>query len=126
MKDLRIVFMGTPDFAVGCLKEIVDNELNVVAVVTTLDRPAGRGRKLRGSAVKEYAVKQDLPILQPESLTDAACLDSLNALKADLFVVVAFRLLPKAVWAMPPMGTLNLHASLLPKYRGAAPMNRAI
>ncbi|HLS12576.1 MAG TPA: methionyl-tRNA formyltransferase [Flavobacteriaceae bacterium] len=126
MKDLRIVFMGTPDFAVGCLKEIVDNELNVVAVVTTPDRPAGRGRKLRGSAVKEYAVKQDLPILQPENLKDKDFLDSLKAFKADLFVVVAFRLLPKAVWAMPPMGTFNLHASLLPKYRGAAPINWAI
>src|SRR5699024_9122382 len=126
MKDLKIVFMGTPDFAVGCLKEIVENDLNVVAVVTTPDRPAGRGRKLRGSAVKEYAIKQDLPILQPESLKDEVFLENLKALKADLFVVVAFRLLPKVVWAMPPLGTFNLHASLLPKYRGAAPINWAI
>lgn len=126
MKDLKIVFMGTPDFAVGCLKEIVENDLNVVAVVTTPDRPAGRGRKLRGSAVKEYAIKQDLPILQPESLKDEVFLEDLKALEADLFVVVAFRLLPKVVWAMPPLGTFNLHASLLPKYRGAAPINWAI
>src|SRR5699024_9559767 len=126
MKDLKIVFMGTPDFAVGCLKEIVENDLNVVGVVTTPDRPAGRGRKLRGSAVKEYAVQQELPILQPESLKDEVFLEDLKSLEADLFVVVAFRLLPKVVWAMPPMGTFNLHASLLPKYRGAAPINWAI
>ena len=126
MKDLKIVFMNTPDFAVGCLKEIVESDLNVVAVVTTPDRPAGRGRKLRGSAVKEYAVEQKLPIFQPENLKDKEFLSSLKALEADLFVVVAFRLLPKEVWAMPPMGTFNLHASLLPKYRGAAPINWAI
>ena len=126
MKDLRIVFMGTPDFAVGCLKEIIENELQVVGVVTTPDRPAGRGRQLRGSAVKEYAIQQDLAVLQPESLKDEEFLESLRALKADLFVVVAFRLLPKVVWAMPRLGTFNLHASLLPKYRGAAPINWAI
>lgn len=126
MKDLRIVFMGTPEFAVGCLEEMIDNGLQVVTVVTTPDRPAGRGRKLRGSAVKEYAITKDIPVLQPDNLKDEAFLASLGALKADLFVVVAFRLLPKVIWAMPTMGTFNLHASLLPKYRGAAPINWAI
>lgn len=126
MKDLRIVFMGTPDFAVGCLKEIIKNDLNVVGVVTTPDRPAGRGRTLRGSAVKEYASKQNLPVFQPENLKEESFLESLKVLKADLFVVVAFRLLPKVVWNMPSIGTFNLHASLLPKYRGAAPINWAI
>lgn len=126
MKDLRIVFMGTPEFAVGCLEEMIENDLQVVAVVTTPDRPAGRGRKLRESAVKEYAIEQDLPVLQPDNLKDEAFLASLTELKADLFVVVAFRLLPKVIWAMPTMGTFNLHASLLPKYRGAAPINWAI
>lgn len=126
MKDLKIVFMGTPEFAVGCLKEIIENDLHVVGVVTTPDRPAGRGRKLRGSAVKEYAVEQNLPVLQPENLKDESFLKALRDFEADLFVVVAFRLLPKAVWAMPAMGTFNLHASLLPKYRGAAPINWAI
>lgn len=126
MKDLRIVFMGTPEFAVGCLEEMIESDLQVVTVVTTPDRPAGRGRKLRGSAVKEYALQKNIPVLQPEDLKDASFLDALEALKADLFVVVAFRLLPKVIWAMPKMGTFNLHASLLPKYRGAAPINWAI
>lgn len=126
MKDLRIVFMGTPEFAVGCLEEMIENDLQVVAVVTTPDKPAGRGRKLRSSAVKEYALEQNIPVLQPDNLKEEAFITSLAALKADLFVVVAFRLLPKVIWAMPKIGTFNLHASLLPKYRGAAPINWAI
>lgn len=126
MKDLKIVFMGTPEFAVGCLKEIIANNLQVAAVVTTPDRPAGRGRKLRASAVKEYAIEQGIEVLQPVDLKDEVFLETLSSYQADLFIVVAFRMLPKVVWSMPRLGTFNLHASLLPKYRGAAPINWAI
>mgnify|MGYP003790296587 CR=1 FL=1 len=125
-KDLRIVFMGTPGFAVESLKALVENEYNVVGVITAPDRPAGRGDKLQPSAVKEYALTQGLNILQPEKLRDEGFLNELRALKADIQVVVAFRMLPEVVWDMPPKGTFNLHASLLPQYRGAAPINWAI
>lgn len=127
MKDSpRIVFMGTPEFAVATLRELVEKEYNVVAVVTVPDKPAGRGQKLRASAVKEYAVSQEIPVLQPEKLKDEAFLDDLRSYKADLQIVVAFRMLPEVVWDMPSMKTFNLHASLLPNYRGAAPINWAI
>lgn len=126
MKDLRIVFMGTPDFAVGILKAMVAEQQNVVGVVTAPDKPAGRGRKLKAPAVKEYALQQGLPILQPTKLKDQEFLDQLALWEANLFVVVAFRMLPKVVWSMPAHGTFNLHASLLPQYRGAAPINWAI
>ncbi len=118
--------MGTPEFAVSILKGLNESKHQVVAVVTATDKPAGRGRKLRASAVKAYAESEGLKLLQPEKLKDPAFLESLNALKADLFVVVAFRMLPKEVWQMPTKGTINLHASLLPQYRGAAPINWAI
>ncbi|MFD0993654.1 methionyl-tRNA formyltransferase [Tenacibaculum geojense] len=126
MKDLRIVFMGTPDFAVTILKHLVDNNYNVVGVITAPDKPAGRGRKLNESAVKKYALSQNLPILQPTNLKNKDFLTDLQQWNADLQIVVAFRMLPKAVWAMPKKGTFNLHASLLPEYRGAAPINWAI
>jgi len=126
MRDLRIVFMGTPDFAVGILKELIGNQLHIVGVITAPDRPAGRGRKLKGSAVKNYAEDHGLPLLQPTKLKDPEFLSALEAWQANLFVVVAFRMLPEAVWAMPKYGTFNLHASLLPHYRGAAPINWAI
>ena len=126
LKDLRIVFMGTPDFAVPTLKRLVEEGLQVVAVITAPDKPAGRGMQLQSSAVKQYAVQVGLPVLQPEKLRDPLFLDKLTALKADLQIVVAFRMLPELVWNMPPMGTLNLHASLLPEYRGAAPINWAV
>jgi methionyl-tRNA formyltransferase len=122
----RIVFMGTPDFAVGCLKALVENGLNVVAVVTMPDKPRGRGQKMLPSPVKEYALAASLPVLQPTNLRDEHFLQALEACRSDLQVVVAFRMLPRAVWAMPPLGTFNLHASLLPRYRGAAPIQRAI
>lgn len=118
--------MGTPDFAVASLKALVDNNFNVVAVVTAPDKPAGRGKQLKASAVKEFALTNRLPLLQPEKLKNPIFLEELKALKADLQVVVAFRMLPEVVWNMPPMGTLNVHASLLPQYRGAAPINWAI
>ena len=118
--------MGTPGFAVESLKALVENEYNVVGVITAPDRPAGRGYKLQPSAVKEYALTQGLNILQPEKLRDEGFLNELRALKADIQVVVAFRMLPEVVWDMPPKGTFNLHASLLPQYRGAAPINWAI
>ncbi len=123
---LRIVFMGTPEFAVTILDEIVKSKHEVVGVVTVADKPAGRGQQLKESAVKVYAKSKKLPILQPEKLKDEDFLTELKALNADIFVVVAFRMLPEVVWAMPPKGTFNLHASLLPKYRGAAPINWAI
>ena len=126
MKEFRIVFMGTPDFAVGSLDALVKAGLNVVGVVTTPDKPAGRGRKLNESAVKVYAKDLNIPILQPEKLKAPEFLDELKALEADLNVVVAFRMLPEVVWAMPEKGTINLHGSLLPQYRGAAPINWAI
>lgn len=118
--------MGTPDFAVGVLKQIVASGKQIVGVITAPDRPAGRGRKLMASAVKEYALSQDLKVLQPTNLKDKAFLEELKSLNANLQVIVAFRMLPKVVWQMPEYGTFNLHASLLPQYRGAAPINWAI
>lgn len=126
MRELRIVFMGTPDFAVATLKALVENNYNVVGVITAPDKPAGRGRKLNESAVKVYANAQNLTVLQPTNLKDLTFLNDLKALKANLQIVVAFRMLPKVVWQMPEYGTFNLHASLLPNYRGAAPINWAI
>ncbi len=124
--NIRIVFMGTPDFATGCLKKLLENNHNVVGVVTVADKPAGRGKKTVESSVKKYAKEQSLTVLQPTNLKDEKFLKELNALQADLQVVVAFRMLPKVVWKMPSLGTFNLHASLLPDYRGAAPINWAI
>ena len=118
--------MGTPDFAVGVLKELIHQGHHVVGVITAPDKPAGRGRKLRASAVKEYAESQGLPLLQPVKLKDEEFLASLDQWQADLQIVVAFRMLPEVVWRRPPLGTFNLHASLLPQYRGAAPINWAI
>lgn len=126
MKELRIVFMGTPDFAVGILDAILKKDYNVVGVVTAPDRPAGRGRKLNQSAVKKYVENEGLPILQPTNLKSEEFLKDLKGLHANLQIVVAFRMLPKVVWQMPDYGTINLHASLLPEYRGAAPINWAI
>ncbi|NDV42705.1 methionyl-tRNA formyltransferase [Flagellimonas sediminis] len=123
---LRIVFMGTPDFAVGSLKHILEAGLKVVGVITAPDRPAGRGQKLQESAVKQFARQQHLKVLQPTNLKDQDFLEELEALRPDLQVVVAFRMLPKEVWQIPEYGTFNLHASLLPQYRGAAPINWAI
>ena len=125
-KDLRIVFMGTPDFAVTILKSLVENDYNIVGVITAPDKPAGRGRKLHESAVKVYAKSKDLNILQPTNLKSDGFNKELKSLKPDLQIVVAFRMLPKVVWQMPKCGTFNLHASLLPNYRGAAPINWAI
>ena len=125
-EKLRIVFMGTPDFAVGSLQSILDAGFNVVGVITAPDRPAGRGRKIQKSAVKQFAEEHNLKILQPTNLKDEDFLKDLESLRANLQVVVAFRMLPKAVWQMPEYGTFNLHASLLPQYRGAAPINWAI
>ncbi len=121
--SLGIVFMGTPDFAVGSLKAILEAGYNVVGVITAPDKPAGRGRKLKESAVKLFAKEQQLKVLQPTNLKDESFLQDLKRLDANLFVVVAFRMLPKVVWQMPEYGTFNLHASLLPQYRGAAPIN---
>ena len=126
MKKLRIVFMGTPEFAVGILDTIIKNNYEVVGVITAADKPAGRGQKIKYSAVKEYAVANNLKLLQPTSLKDESFLDELKSLNANLQVVVAFRMLPQLVWQMPSLGTFNLHASLLPNYRGAAPINWAI
>jgi methionyl-tRNA formyltransferase len=126
MKDLRIVFMGTPDFAVATLGCLIMNGFNVVAVVTAPDKPAGRGRKLKKSAVKEFAEFSSLPVLQPASLKDPVFIDELKKLEPDLSIVVAFRMLPEVIWRIPKSGTINLHASLLPNYRGAAPINHAI
>ncbi|MEL1242346.1 methionyl-tRNA formyltransferase [Flavobacterium flavipallidum] len=126
MKKLRIVFMGTPDFAVGILDSILKNNYEVVGVITAADKPAGRGQKIKYSAVKEYALANNLNLLQPTNLKDEDFLSELKALNANLQVVVAFRMLPKVVWDMPELGTFNLHASLLPNYRGAAPINWAI
>lgn len=123
---MRVVFLGTPDFAVASLDAIVHSEHEVVGVVTVPDRQAGRGQKVVYSPVKQYALDHGLPLLQPEKLRDPEFLGALAALGADIFVVVAFRMLPEAVWNMPPRGTFNLHASLLPAYRGAAPINWAI
>jgi methionyl-tRNA formyltransferase len=126
LHQLRIVFMGTPDFAVCSLDELVKAGCHIVGVVTAPDKPAGRGMQLQKSAVKQYADGHQLKTLQPEKLKNPAFLAELSALKADLQIVVAFRMLPELVWNMPPMGTINLHASLLPQYRGAAPINWAI
>lgn len=125
-KDLRIVFMGTPEFAVESLRLLVENQYHVVGVITMPDKPAGRGHKLQHSAVKEYALAHNLPLLQPEKLKAESFLDELRSWKADIQIVVAFRMLPEVVWDMPRFGTFNLHASLLPQYRGAAPINWAI
>ncbi|MEH6658147.1 methionyl-tRNA formyltransferase [Leeuwenhoekiella marinoflava] len=126
MRDLRIVFMGTPDFAVAGLQKLVENKYTVVGVITAPDRPAGRGQKIQQSAVKQYAVKANLKVLQPTNLKDPEFIDELKTLNANLQIVVAFRMLPEVVWKMPEYGTFNLHASLLPDYRGAAPINWAI
>lgn len=125
-KDLRIIYMGTPDFAVGSLRALHENGYNVVGVVTMPDKPAGRGHKLQFSAVKQYALDNNLRLLQPEKLKEEAFLTELKSLEADLQIVVAFRMLPEVVWNMPRLGTFNLHASLLPQYRGAAPINWAV
>ncbi|MDU1905968.1 MAG: methionyl-tRNA formyltransferase [Dysgonomonas sp.] len=125
-KDLRIVFMGTPDFAVESLRVLVENDYNIVGVITMPDKPGGRGHKIQYSAVKEYALQHNLPLLQPEKLKDESFLEQLRVWRADLQIVVAFRMLPEVVWNMPRLGTFNLHASLLPQYRGAAPINWAI
>ncbi|HIP37100.1 MAG TPA: methionyl-tRNA formyltransferase [Crocinitomix sp.] len=124
--DKKVIFMGTPDFAVASLKQLIDDGINVVAVVTAPDRPSGRGQKINMSAVKKFALTQNLPILQPERFKNETFLNELKSYKADLFVVVAFRMLPEVVWSMPPLGTINLHGSLLPNYRGAAPINWAV
>ncbi|WP_421944399.1 methionyl-tRNA formyltransferase [Pedobacter sp.] len=123
---MKIVFMGTPDFAVASLNALVEANFDVVAVVTAADKPAGRGQKLNESAVKKYAVEKGIPVLQPEKLKNPEFLAELKSYNADLQVVVAFRMLPEVVWAMPEKGTINLHGSLLPQYRGAAPINHAI
>ena len=123
---MKIVYFGTPDFAVESLDAIMQSHHEVAAVVTVPDRQAGRGQKVVYSPVKQYALDHDLPLLQPEKLRDPQFLEQLKAFQADMFVVVAFRMLPEAVWNMPPHGTFNLHASLLPRYRGAAPINHAI
>ena len=125
-KDLKIVFFGTPDFAVESLRRLVKEGYNIAAVVTAPDKPAGRGRSLQMSAVKQYALEAGLPVLQPEKLKDPAFVEQLRGIGAQLFIVIAFRMLPEVVWTMPPLGTFNLHGSLLPRYRGAAPINRAV
>ena len=125
-EDLRILFMGTPEFAVESLKALVENNYNVVAVITMPDKPAGRGYKLQASPVKQYALEKGLTVLQPEKLKEESFLIQLKELRIDLQVVVAFRMLPEVVWSMPSKGTFNLHSSLLPQYRGAAPINWAI
>ncbi|MHC5201259.1 methionyl-tRNA formyltransferase [Myroides sp. LJL119] len=126
MRDLRIIFMGTPEFAVGILDAMYQNKYNIVAVITAADKPAGRGQKIKYSAVKQYALDKNLPLLQPVNLKDPAFLEQLDTYDANLQVVVAFRMLPQVVWDRPKYGTFNLHASLLPDYRGAAPINWAI
>lgn len=126
VRDIRIVFMGTPDFAVGILKSLLDHKFNVVGVITAPDKPSGRGQKVNESAVKKFALEQNLHILQPTNLKDENFLAELKNLQANLQIVVAFRMLPKQVWQLPAFGTFNLHASLLPEYRGAAPINWAI
>lgn len=125
-QDLRIVFLGTPEFAVESLEAIISNGYNVVGVVTMPDKPAGRGHKMYQSPVKLCAVNHGIKVMQPVRLKDSEFVDDLRSLNAHLFVVIAFRMLPEVVWTMPPLGTFNLHASLLPRYRGAAPINRAV
>lgn len=126
MNNLRIIFMGTPEFAVPSLEILIENKLNVVAVITAPDKPQGRGQKITFSPVKECAVKHNIPVLQPTNLKSPVFLDELRSYNANLQIVVAFRMLPEAVWSMPSFGTFNLHGSLLPQYRGAAPINWAI
>jgi len=126
LQDLRIIFMGTPEFAVASLDALLEAGANIVAVITGPDKLAGRGMKLSQSAVKKYAVEHNLPVLQPEKLRNPEFIQQLQDLKADLQIVVAFRMLPEIVWNMPPLGTINLHGSLLPQYRGAAPINWAV
>lgn len=126
MRSLRIVFMGTPEFALASLASLMQTQHRIVGVITAPDKPAGRGRKVRYSAIKEFALSKELSLLQPVKLKDQDFIRALKDLEADLFVVVAFRMLPEVVWAMPSLGTINLHASLLPDYRGAAPINWAI
>ena len=125
-KGLRIIFMGTPDFAVASLEALVKAKCNIVGVITAPDKPAGRGMKMTESAVKKFAVRKNLKVLQPEKLKNPEFLQELRSLNADLQIVVAFRMLPESVWNMPPLGTINLHGSLLPQYRGAAPINWAV
>ena len=125
-EGIRIIFMGTPEFAVASLDKLVDNGCNIIGVITAPDKQAGRGLKLQQSPVKQYALQKGLYILQPEKLKNPEFLEELATLQADLQVVVAFRMLPEQVWNMPPLGTINLHGSLLPQYRGAAPINWAI
>ena len=125
-RELRIVFMGTPDFAVLSLDILVQHNYKIVGVITAPDKPAGRGQQLHQSAVKKYAVEKNLAVLQPEKLKNADFINELKALEPNLFIVVAFRMLPELVWQMPEYGTFNLHASLLPQYRGAAPINWAV
>ena len=126
MNNLRIIFMGTPEFAVPSLEVLIENKLNVVAVITAPDKPQGRGQKISFSPVKECAVKYNIPVLQPANLKSTTFLEELKSFEANLQIVVAFRMLPEVVWSMPTFGTFNLHASLLPQYRGAAPINWAI
>lgn len=126
MTNKRIVFMGTPEFAAHCLSKLIEEKFNVVGVVTVADKPAGRGQQIQESAVKQIAVANNLPILQPLKLKDEDFLNELRAWHADLFVVIAFRMLPEVVWNMPSLGSINLHGSLLPQFRGAAPINHAI
>ncbi len=126
IEDLRIIFMGTPEFAVASLQKLVDAGCNIVGVITAPDKQAGRGMQLQQSAVKKYATEKGLLVLQPEKLKNEAFIDQLKSLAADIQVVVAFRMLPEVVWAMPALGTINVHGSLLPQYRGAAPINWAI
>ena len=125
-KDLRIVYLGTPEFAVASLRTLVEGGYNVVAVVTMPDKPAGRGHQMQYSDVKKYALEVGLPVLQPEKLKDEAFIEELRSYQADLQIVVAFRMLPEVVWTMPRLGTFNIHGSLLPQYRGAAPINWAV
>lgn len=126
MKKLKVVFLGTPDFAVASMKAIHESDHELVGAITMPDKPAGRGKKLQSSPVKNYAVEHNIPLLQPSNLKDEEFLADLKAWGADIFIVVAFRMLPEAVWNMPEMGTVNLHGSLLPDYRGAAPINWAV
>lgn len=126
MKEISIIFMGTPEFAVASLSEILSNGYSVKAVVTVADKPAGRGLKMKHSPVKEYALEHNIPVLQPLSLKDSEFISTLKSLNANLFVIVAFRKLPEEVWSIPELGSFNLHASLLPQYRGAAPINHVI
>lgn len=125
-KEYSIIYMGTPEFAVEPLKRLLENSFKVAAVVTVADKPAGRGLKLQASPVKQFAIEHNIPVLQPDKLKDPVFIEELKSYNADLFIVVAFRKLPDVVWKLPPLGCFNLHGSLLPQYRGAAPINHAI